>query len=118
MQPITQGSLDPKLKDIRHLRAEQSLLGAVGWLGLAILHRGTERVLRCGEGAWQRAFLPDVPDFASLPTIEGGALCVWRSGIANTTPSISCACWIYLAKNSSATLSSKIAPMQPRQNTL
>ena len=59
MQPITQGSLDPKLKDIRHLRAEQSLLGAVGWLGLAILHRGTERVLRCGEVLRQRVGLPD-----------------------------------------------------------
>jgi hypothetical protein len=47
MQPITQDSLDPKLNDIRHLRADQGFYGAIGCFGLAILNRGTERVLRC-----------------------------------------------------------------------
>jgi len=60
MQTITQDSLDPKLNDIKHLRADQSLDGVLGCSGLAILHRGTERVLRCREGAWKRASLPDL----------------------------------------------------------
>jgi hypothetical protein len=47
MQPITQASLDPKLNDIRHLRADQEFCGVIGCFGLSILNRGTERVLRC-----------------------------------------------------------------------
>ena len=43
MQPITQASLDPKLNDIRDLRAEQSLDGVIGCFGLCILYRGTTR---------------------------------------------------------------------------
>jgi hypothetical protein len=35
MQPITQASLDPKLNDIRHLRADQSLDGVIGCFGLS-----------------------------------------------------------------------------------
>jgi hypothetical protein len=42
-------SLDPKLNDIRHLRAEQGFYGGIGCFGLAISNRRTERVLRCGE---------------------------------------------------------------------
>lgn len=34
MQPITQASLDPKLNDIRHLRAEQEFCGVIGCFGL------------------------------------------------------------------------------------
>ena len=30
MQPITQSGLDPKLNDIRHLRADQSMVGVTG----------------------------------------------------------------------------------------
>ncbi|MEY2611938.1 MAG: hypothetical protein RL069_750 [Planctomycetota bacterium] len=56
MRPITQASHDPKLNDTGHLRADQPTDGA---FGLAILNRGTERVLRCGEGARKRSSLPD-----------------------------------------------------------
>ena len=38
MQPITQASLDPKLNDIRHLRAEQSLDGVIDCFGLVSTH--------------------------------------------------------------------------------
>ena len=34
MQPITQASLDPKLNDIKHLRAEQEFNGVIGCFGL------------------------------------------------------------------------------------
>ena len=34
MQPITQASLDPKLNDIRHLRADQEFCGVIGCFGL------------------------------------------------------------------------------------
>jgi hypothetical protein len=47
MQPIKQASHDPNYKDIRHLLAEQSKDGAIGYFGLAILNRATERVLLC-----------------------------------------------------------------------
>ena len=43
MQPITQANLDPKLNDIRHLRAEQSLDGVIDCFGPSILYRGTTR---------------------------------------------------------------------------
>ena len=33
MQPITQASLDPKLNDIRHLRAEQEFCEVIGCFG-------------------------------------------------------------------------------------
>ena len=59
-----------------------------------------------------------VRDSASLPTLKGRTLSVRRPRIAKTTPSIFCALWICLAKNSSATLSCKIAPMQPMPNML
>jgi hypothetical protein len=54
MQPITQASLDPKLNDISHLLADQSIDGVLSCFDLAIVHRGTERVLGCGAGAHQR----------------------------------------------------------------
>ena len=34
MQPITQPSLDPKMNDIRHLRADQEFCGVIGCFGL------------------------------------------------------------------------------------
>jgi hypothetical protein len=34
MHPITQASLDPKLNDISHLRADQGFYGVIGCLGL------------------------------------------------------------------------------------
>jgi len=34
MQPISQASLDPKMNDIRHLRAEQEFCGVIGCFGL------------------------------------------------------------------------------------
>ena len=37
MQPITQASLDPKVNDIRHLRAEQTLDGLIDCFGPSIL---------------------------------------------------------------------------------
>jgi hypothetical protein len=59
MQPTTQASRDPKLNDTGHLRADQSTDGAICCFDLAILNGRTERVLRCGEGARQRASLSD-----------------------------------------------------------
>ena len=38
MQPITQASLDPKLNNIRHLRAEQEFCGVIGCFGLVSPH--------------------------------------------------------------------------------
>jgi hypothetical protein len=43
MQPITQDSLDPKLNDIKHLRADQLIDEAIGCFGLSILYRETMR---------------------------------------------------------------------------
>jgi len=43
MQPIPQASLDPKLNDIWHLRAEQLIDEAIGSFGLSILYLGTTR---------------------------------------------------------------------------
>ena len=43
MQPITQTGFDPKLNDIRHLRAEQRLDGVIDCFGPSILYRGTTR---------------------------------------------------------------------------
>jgi hypothetical protein len=34
MQPITQDSIDPKLNDIRHLRADQGFYGVIDSFGL------------------------------------------------------------------------------------
>ena len=34
MEPITLASLDPKLNDIRHLRADQEFCGVIGCFGL------------------------------------------------------------------------------------
>jgi len=56
-------SIDPKSNNNRHLRADQSPDGAIGCFALAILNRRTERVLRCGEGARKRAFVPDLRAF-------------------------------------------------------
>jgi hypothetical protein len=51
MQPTTHASRDPKLNDTGHLRADQSMDGAICCFDLAILNGSKERVLRCGEGA-------------------------------------------------------------------
>jgi len=88
MQPITQVSLDPKLNDIRHLRADQEFCGVIGCFGSIWLtsfrtavsaqtgsnspHRkphGAQLEVEppsadpharwCGEGARKRACLPD-----------------------------------------------------------
>ena len=52
MQPITQASLDPNMKDIKHLRADQEFCGVIGCLGLVTLKTpGTNRLLG-GEPAF------------------------------------------------------------------
>jgi hypothetical protein len=42
MQPITQASFDPKLNDIRHLRADQEFCGVIGCFGLISPHQRVE----------------------------------------------------------------------------
>ena len=46
MQPITQASLDPRLNDIRHLRADQEFCGVIGFLGSSQV--GRDCSMRCG----------------------------------------------------------------------
>jgi hypothetical protein len=44
MQPVTKASLDPKSKDIRHLRADQEFCGVMGCFGLIRLITPSELV--------------------------------------------------------------------------
>jgi hypothetical protein len=94
MQPITQASLDPKLNNIRHLLAEQLIDEAIGYFGLEILNRGTERVLRCGEGARRWGGLSDLAD-------------IWRHvWVAVNADRIAISCGHAYSKSSTSTGSS------------